>query len=69
MGSTMLFMDHNQAWLRLQNNRARQARLLPLGTERAWAVPWLQPMHRHIRLADVLGAYDTVVPGNTWMPR
>ena len=62
-------MDRDQDWLRQQNNRAREARVLPLGTERAWGLPWLQPMLRHIRSADVLGAYDTVVPGNTWMPR
>ena len=55
-------MDRDQDWLRQQNNRARQARLLPLGTERAWGLPWLQPMRRHIRLADVIRPYDIGVP-------
>ena len=62
-------MDRDQDWLRQQNNRARQARLLPLGTERAWGLPWLQPMHRQIQLVDVLSAYHIVVPSNMWMRR
>ena len=62
-------MDRDQDWLRQQNIRARQVRLLPLGTERAWGLPWLQPMHRHIYLADVVSAYDIVVPSNMWMQR
>ena len=62
-------MDRNQDWLRLQNNRARQARLLPLGTERGWGLPWLQPIRRPIRLADVLSVRDIAVPSNMWMPR
>ena len=62
-------MDRDQDWLRQQNNRARHARLLPLGTERAWGLPWLQPLHRHIQLVDVLSAYHIVVPSNKWMRR
>ena len=62
-------VERREDWLHHQDGRARQARLLPLGTERGWGLPWLQPMRRHIQLADVLSAYDIVVPSNMWMPR
>ena len=64
----VVHMNRNENWLAQLNSRARVARRLAVGTERAYGWPWLQPVSA-IRWQDACSPFDIVVPSNKWMPR